>query len=267
MSGTRGGKAYVLIRPIIIALLVPPANLVVMAVVGLLLRSVVPGLGGIIAALALTLLLLLALPAVSKTLIALLETGLPITPPASTPPGAIVIIGAGVQCWSGDPRFDIDPLSLERLRTGAALYRRVPLPILVSGGILHADEPALANLLASSLKADFQVPTRWAETKSYDTWENAANSAAILQTTDIRSIWLVTHAWHMRRAIQAFTHFGITATAAPVGIDPAPAFGLSDFVPHASAWNMSYYALHEWIGCAYYALRVSGVARLYGGSG
>jgi uncharacterized SAM-binding protein YcdF (DUF218 family) len=177
-------------------------------------------------------------------------------------PSAIVIIGAGVRCWSGDPRFDIDTLSLERARAGAALYRRVLLPILVSGGILHADEPALANLLANSLRADFQVPIQWVETKSYDTWENAENSAAILLNSGIYSIWLVTHAWHMRRAIQAFANFGITATAVPVGIDPVPALVTSDFVPQASAWSMSYYALHEWIGCAYYAFRLSNRFRI-----
>ena len=250
-----GGKVRLLIRPIVIALLMPPANLVVVAIAGFLLQSAAPALGRAMVALALTLLLLLALPAVSKTLVTLLETDLPLIPPAGVPPGAIVIIGAGVRQWSGDPRFDIDTLSLERARAGAALYRRVPLPILVSGGILHADEPPLANLLAGSLKADFQVPIRWAETKSYDTWENAENGATILLNAGIRSIWLVTHAWHMRRSIQAFANFGITATAVPVGIDPVLALVASDFVPQASAWNMSYYALHEWIGCAYYAFR------------
>ena len=29
----------------------------------------------------------------------------------------------------------------------------------------------------------------------------------------------------------------------------------SSFVPRASAWERSYFALHEWIGCAWYALK------------
>jgi hypothetical protein len=41
---------------------------------------------------------------------------------------------------------------------------------------------------------------------------------------------------------------------------PAPAarpFGVRDLIPRVSAWMESYYALHEWIGIAWYALRIS----------
>jgi hypothetical protein len=30
-----------------------------------------------------------------------------------------------------------------------------------------------------------------------------------------------------------------------------------EFLPNASAWLIGYYALHEWIGCAWYSLRAS----------
>jgi uncharacterized SAM-binding protein YcdF (DUF218 family) len=113
----------------------------------------------------------------------------------------------------------------------------------------------MAELMAKSLIEDFAVPTRWAEIDSRTTWENAKYSAAILKSNGISSVYLVTHAWHMRRALIAFTRFGIAAVPASVPPDEIARLRSAGFMPDASAWLQSYYALHEWIGCAWYALR------------
>ena len=42
---------------------------------------------------------------------------------------------------------------------------------------------------------------------------------------------------------------------APLRFDPAPRFAFDAFMPRATAMLNSYFALHEWIGCVYYALR------------
>ena len=93
------------------------------------------------------------------------------------------------------------------------------------------------------------------EDASEDTWQNAAFSADILKKQGIRSVYVVTQGWHMRRAMLAFRHTGLIATAVPasmeIPIDPI----VWDFLPRASSWGWSYYALHEWIGCAWYAIR------------
>jgi uncharacterized SAM-binding protein YcdF (DUF218 family) len=95
----------------------------------------------------------------------------------------------------------------------------------------------------------------WKEERSKDTWENAAFSAAMLRNAGIHSVYLVTHAWHMRRAIIAFRAAGLTVTAAPVAMDEPPHFGFHSLVPLVSSWQTSFYALHEWVGTAWYALR------------
>ena len=59
----------------------------------------------------------------------------------------------------------------------------------------------------------------------------------------------------MRRALLAFHHAGLRATAAPVLLDHPPTGIASDFAPRLSGWRMSFYALHEWIGCLYYVWR------------
>lgn len=207
--------------------------------------------GTIIVAASLGLLLILSLPIVSQTLIVSLEQGLPLEPPRNDPPQAIVILSAEMAHTLGtEPDVEVGPLTLQRLRAGAALQRRTHLPILVSGGTLETDEPPIAELMADSLRNDFGVPVKWIEDHSRNTWENASDSAAILQPLGIHSVYVVTHAWHEHRAMIAFRRANLRATAAPVQLDELAAGAL----PEASAWSHSYYALHEWIGLAWYWL-------------
>jgi uncharacterized SAM-binding protein YcdF (DUF218 family) len=201
-------------------------------------------------------LLVLSIPLIGSLMLIAIERDLPLAPPPDAPPGAIVILGGDIE-RDGAPAVPPTPgpSTLERILAGAALSRRTGLPILISGGPLHENEPSLATLMADSLQHDFQVPVRWTEPASRNTWENAQMSAAILREEHIGSVYVVTQAWHMRRAIMAFAAAGITMTAAPTRFDHIPTPLVTAFIPSARGWRDSYYALHEWIGCAFYALR------------
>lgn len=237
-------------------MLLPPVNLVFAILAGTVLLRVFPRLARWLIGVAALVLLVLAMPAVAGTLICALERNLPMTPPDDKPPGAIVILGAEVTHTGGvQPGATIGRATLERLRAGAALQRKTRLPILVSGGVVGDDPPPVAVLMQQSLTRDFQVPVRWTEDRSSDTWQNARDSAAILHGAGIDFIYLVTHSWHERRALMAFAATGITVTAAPTPLDRLPRLIFSNFVPRVSSWGTSYDALHEWIGCAWYALR------------
>jgi uncharacterized SAM-binding protein YcdF (DUF218 family) len=99
---------------------------------------------------------------------------------------------------------------------------------------------------------EFGVPVRWVEDRSIDTHENATLSAEMLKRDGVSSVLLVTHAWHMRRAMLAFQSAGLAPVAAPTRfIRPSKPIG-RDFVPDASALRASYYALHEWGGLLWY---------------
>lgn len=245
-----------LIRLLLTELLVPPLSLAYLAIAGLLVARVRPRLGWVIAWAGLIGLLALAIPAVGFTLMNALGLDLPLTPPPNDPPQAIVILSADISRIGRDKSaFGVGDLTLEREQAGAALARRTRLPVLVTGGVLNRDAPSIASLMADSMRDDFQVPVRWTETRSADTWENARFSADILRAAGIHSIYLVTNAWHMRRALLAFAPTGLVVTAAPTDLGRMPAYDAGDFIPRASVWHVSYYALHEWIGLAYYALR------------
>jgi uncharacterized SAM-binding protein YcdF (DUF218 family) len=192
---------------------------------------------------------------VPNLLIVALEQNLPTTPPPDAMPQAIVVLGGDLLRTEGPPHSLPGFLTLDRLRQAAALYRQTGLPILVTGGTVQPDRPPVALIMADSLRNDFQVPVTWIEDASVDTWENAELTAHILKHPGIHSVYVVTQGWHMRRAMLAFHHAGLIATAVPTSIDtpfdPIP----WDLPPRASAWQWSYYALHEWIGCAWYAIR------------
>jgi uncharacterized SAM-binding protein YcdF (DUF218 family) len=243
-------------KALVVGLLVPPISLLLTALVGAFTAGHRRRIGRALLWFGLAGLFVLALPAFGVSLMLALERDLPTTPPPGDLPKAIVILGGDVTRGRGEsPAVDVGPISLERLRVGAALARRTGLPILVSGGAFRAHEASVADVMADSLAQDFQVPARWIEPGSRDTWENAQKSAAILRGQDIRSIYVVTQAWHMRRAIMAFAAAGITATAAYPRLDRLQRPLAANFVPDVLGWQGSYVALHEWIGCAWYALR------------
>jgi uncharacterized SAM-binding protein YcdF (DUF218 family) len=253
------GAIRVPVKTMATALLVPPVSLLLVAVIGLLIehrsrghRS--RGLGRRLTWCAAIGLIALAMPVVGSSLLVALETNLPLTPSPDAPPQAIVILGGNLT--RSARALHLGALSLERVRAGAALSRRTALPILVSGGLLREGDPPVSALMAASLIHDFHVPVRWIETASSDTWENAHMSAAILREEGIGSIYVVTHAWHLRRAIMAFTAAGMRVTAAPPWLDRLAISLADDFVPDPVGWQASYRAMHEWIGNAYYALRL-----------
>jgi uncharacterized SAM-binding protein YcdF (DUF218 family) len=146
-------------------------------------------------------------------------------------------------------------MSLERVRAGVQLARRTGLPLLTTGDSLEPRATPIGELMATSLSHDFATPARWIEPAAVDTWENARLSAAILRQAGIADAYLVTHAWHMKRALIAFRRAGISATPAPVRFDRPFLFDGDSLVPHISALADCTYAIHEWIGIAYYLLR------------
>jgi len=232
--------------------LLPPMNCLLAACVGAALGR--RRFGRVLLGAGLAGLVFFALPVVGRGLLVSLETGLAHPAPPAAPPQAIVILSGDEQEFLGQG-YVPGMLTLEREREGAALARANPLPVLVSGGAITPWSIPLADQMARSLHQDFAIDVRWRERASLDTWQNAQLSAAILRAQNITSVYLVTHAWHMRRALLAFRRAGIEATPIPVGLDAPERLRLTSFLPQTRAWEQSYYALHEWLGRLWYSLR------------
>lgn len=234
------------------ALALPPLALALVALGGGLAAWRGWRAGGLVAAVAALGMLVLATPFASDLLAASLEREAAAR--AAVAPAAIVILSA--EAARSAAGVDIGPLTLERLRAGAALHRRTGLPVLVSGGSLGPGEPALATLMARSLADDFGVTARWQEVRSRDTRENAAFSAAVLRAEGVTAAYVVTHGWHLPRALEAFGRHGFAAAPAPVRpARAAPGMELPQLVPRADRLGLSWYVLREWTGRLAYALR------------
>src|SRR5262249_29472446 len=169
---------------------------------------------------------------------------------------AIVVLGGGVRLGdSADAPDTLSPLSLERVVYAAEAHRRLHLPVAVSGGRVYPAQTAEATLMKSALARDFAVPVAWSDDQSHTTYENALYTARLLGLARVETVVIVTHAWHLPRALWAFEHVGLRPLPWPMPRDVARLRRIDDVLPSSAALHDSAYALHEMLGIFYYHLR------------
>ena len=168
---------------------------------------------------------------------------------------AIVVLGAG---RTSGPEYGgpvPSAYSLQRLRYATYLHRLTGVPILVSGGAPLDEKVAEATLMAATLRQAFGIEQVWMERGSRNTEENALYSARLLRARHIHRILLVTHAWHMARAVAAFQGTGLEIVAAPTGFARRDVALPLRLLPSADALLHCRLALHESLGALWYRLR------------
>jgi uncharacterized SAM-binding protein YcdF (DUF218 family) len=237
-------------RNVVGGLVLPPVVLLLAALAGAALAWRGRRSGGAVALVGIALTLLLATPMVSGLLLMSLEAVAPASPGAA--PGAIIVLGA--EASNGPDGPEVGPLTLERLRRGAALQRETGLPLLVTGGPPALDTPPLAAAMRASLQRDFAVPVQWEESAARNTGDNLRLAASMLERAGIGAAYVVTHAWHMPRAQFEASRTGLPVLPAPVPRSRRPDGRLTDWLPRADYLALSWLALREWTGLA--AIRV-----------
>lgn len=240
---------------IIATLLLPPLNLLLLLALGLLLLYRRRKFAWPLIIASFTLLWLVSTPYVA-------EAGLHLLEARSTPLGkqdadAIVILGGGT--YFNAPEYGgqdtVSDAALLRLRYGARLHRATGKPILVTGGKPLGNQFSEAQQMKAALEQDFQVPVRWTEDASDNTYENARYSYQLLQQQGIRKIYLVTHAWHMPRAAAVFRNAGFEIIEAPMAYTTRYQTDLLAFLPRAEGLRDSKILVHELIGLAWYRVK------------
>jgi uncharacterized SAM-binding protein YcdF (DUF218 family) len=240
------------------ALLLPPLNLLLVALAGYLLRRRWPRLGPAIGMLALFGLLTLCTGFGAELLSAPLEQRFaPLQSARGSGAQAIVVLGGGRTPRApeyGDQDIP-STIALGRLRYAARLHRETGLPVLVTGGSPGGSPESEAVLMARVLRDDFSVPVKWLETRSDNTAQNALFSAQLLKQANVQKVLLVTDAVHMPRAEWVFAQTGLTVVAAPTALSGRQTFSFLSLVPSGAGLMRSHYAMHEWVGMAWYRLR------------
>jgi len=237
------------------SLLLPPGILIALLLGGLALHRSHPRLGRSLLAGGLAGLYALSMPLTAHFLLSQWETLPPGAPAADA--AAIVVLGGGKV--HGAPEYGGDTIrgaTLVRLRHAARLQRLTGLPVLVSGGSPEGSPRSEAELMRRTLQEEFAVPVRWTEGRSSDTMDNARLSYRILAAENIRTIFLVTQAWHMRRAQLAFEAAGFRVIPAATAYSTRYRLTLPDFLPDARALRDSALFFHEIIGMVWYRVRL-----------
>lgn len=175
---------------------------------------------------------------------------------ALTPRGqtAIVVLGAGLDLDA--PEYGEPVLTKQatvRLHYGLWLARHTGLPLAFSGGVGWAQRSQVseAEVAARMARDEFRQTLRWQETRSRDTRENARWTVRLLQADGIRHVVLVTHAYHMNRAVRAFREAAgdaLRITPAPMGFVYPQERPIMNWVPTTTGYTAVYDLLHELVG-------------------
>ena len=174
----------------------------------------------------------------------------------SRQPVTIVVLGAGTQPFAPEYRMsNLTDRSLERLQYGIWLGRETGLPVGFSGGVgwQQKDSVPEAQVAARVAAQDFGRPLQWIEDKSRDTHENGANTVAQLKAGGTKHIVLVTHGWHMPRAMRAFERSAgadMRVEAAPMGLGVDSQTRLLSWLPSAAGYELVRSVLREMAGSA-----------------
>ncbi len=181
----------------------------------------------------------------------------PIDPPTV---GAVVVLGGGVIDRAPDEGGSaaLSDDAMKRVVYGLRLYRSLGVPVVVSGGRAWDTGGESEADVAATLLARLGVPEGIVikEGRSRTTWENAREVARILARRGITRVALVTSAYHMPRAMLAFSRAGVSCVAAPTGFSAGTGRpGLLGSLPSFGSLGLSFTALREYAGIIQYRLR------------
>jgi uncharacterized SAM-binding protein YcdF (DUF218 family) len=245
-----------LITNLIAAFLLPPLNLLLLAIAGLLLWQKRPHIARLLLVASISLLWLLSTPFFSMMLLHTLEGAPHALGTNQDRAEAIVVLGGGT--YFNAPEYGEDTVSeasLARLRYAAKLQRETGKPILVSGGSPHGNSLSEGQQMKQVLEQDFKTPVQWVEDRSDNTQQSAQLSYAQLNPAGIKHIYLVTHAWHMPRSVAVFERAGFDVIPAPTRYSTRFQINLLSFQPDADALRDSRIFMHEMIGMLWYRLK------------
>jgi uncharacterized SAM-binding protein YcdF (DUF218 family) len=245
-----------LAKKIITAFLIPPGIFVlILFFTGLWLSFRKRLLSGLFIVLLSLMMWCLTIAPVSDLLLYPLESAYSIPSP---PRGdVIVLLGGGAYddvkdlSGTGAPSEEM----MGRIVTVARLYRKLGVPVVVTGGSGFKGKKPEAPIVKRIL-SDLGLPPAKViiEDESRDTLENALYTKKVLDARGLKKPILVTSAFHMKRSVRMFEKMGL-------GVVPFPAnfkvrtnrvYYIEDFLP--GDFRASATALKEYIGLLFYKI-------------
>lgn len=205
-------------------------------------------------ALALLLFLLVGCGVLPRLLLQQLESPYALRPALDWAPNNAIVLLTGDSVYVPGDKVEPSMSAYARITEAAVLYRDCRLAkagckLLVSGGDpAHMETTLAVSYGAVLLQLGVPAGDLILEARSNTTWQNAQFSRPLLAALDRPRVWLVSSAWHLRRSVLYFGHFGIEAT--PIRADYLR--GNISGRPSASNFVLTDIALHEYLGVARY---------------
>jgi len=204
---------------------------------------------------------LVCMPAVSHLALGTLEWRYP--PSYERPPEIEAIVVLASEMRPPDEagfEAELGEGSIFRCLHAAKLYHRGgPCPVIASGGKVDpsAPGPTLAELMREFLlKLGVAEGDLIVEDRSRTTYENAAQSAALLKERGIERVQLVSDAMHLLRAEMCFRKQGLEVVPSGCNYRATDwSWGLFGFLPSPSAAKSIERVTHEWLGIVWYWLK------------
>jgi uncharacterized SAM-binding protein YcdF (DUF218 family) len=183
---------------------------------------------------------------------------------------AVVVLSGG--SIAGSPNLPLASDAYKRATWGLMVAKSQNLPLIFSGGGVYktySEADAFLNTMKQlgrhlnitlPLSKGFHAKefSLHVEDKSLDTYQNAKFSKDLLEKAGISqpTIYLVTSAYHMKRATLLYEYFGFkvipAATDFKISNKPKDRW---DYLPSMGALEKSYTALHEYAGLVSLKLR------------
>ncbi len=207
------------------------------------------------------LLLLLSLQPVATLLnYSMVRLYKPVAPERLQGLDVVVVLGGGMCGWEDPMRpIELSGQAYARWFNGVSILQAGGTKLLAfCGGRPREDSTSEAEVMkAKALTMGVPEDKILIETESKNTEQNVAWLAEQLPKGKERRIAVVTSALHMHRSLRVFEkHFAQDEIIpVPVFDNYHTAIDYKSFVPHAGALSQSKWALHEWIGLVWYAVR------------
>ena len=242
------------LKPILTALVLPPAGPLLFAFLGVLIALWRRGLGLFVVTLGLVASYALSTNGMALVLARhLMPEVVAIQPQQLQPAQAIVVLGGGVHAQA--PEYGLPqpgPNTLQRLRYGAWLAKKSGKPLAFAGGVgwaaLGTDTEPEGTVARRVLQEDYGLALKWMDDRSRDTVENAARMAQLLQPAGVRRIALVTDATHIPRASAAFRAAGFEVIPAPTDFPIAEGRPELEWLPSSTGATTCRSLVREWLG-------------------
>ncbi len=207
---------------------------------------------------------LFSINAVSNTALSYLET---LKPPSELKKryDAVIVLSGMVYLSTSTPdRIEFSG-AVERIISGIDLVKNNHADyLIISGGdgsLVSAEKSEAELLKEFAIRWGVDQSRILVEGKSKNTYENAIESAKIIEEWGFKKLLLVTSASHMYRAYGCFTKAGVKTDTLSVDFNSIQKFtgDFRRFLPSSASLSSFSYLMHELIGIVVYG--ITGKAR------